>query len=64
MYMLRWLQKSKELDKKSDASSPEEQVVSSVVAHAPVKVEKQEGAVNTQSCEQTIFSNIMVTQKE
>ena len=44
MYNLRWLQKSKEHDKKSDASSPEAQVVSSVVAHTPVKVEKQEGA--------------------
>ena len=44
MYNLRWLQKSKEKYKKYDASSPEEQVVSSVVAHTPVKVEKQEGA--------------------
>ena len=42
--MLRWLQKSKEQDKKPGASSPEAQVVSSVVAHTPVKVEKQEGA--------------------
>ena len=33
--------------KKPDASSPEEQVVSSVVAHTPVKVEKQEGAPST-----------------
>ena len=41
--MLRWLQKNKEEGKKSDASSLQEQVVSSVVANTPVKVEKQEG---------------------
>jgi len=53
---LRWLQKSKEKEKKNDASSPEEQVVSSVVAHTPVKVEKQGGVPSQLGADH--FSNI------
>ena len=58
MYNLRWLQKIKEQEKKSDASSPEEQVVSSVVAHTPVKVEKQEGAPSIHTAGSRPFSQI------
>jgi len=56
VYNLKWLQKSKEKYKNYDASSPEEQVVSS--AHTPVKIEKQEGAPSTHTAGRRPFSQI------